>query len=131
MTPADMKILRSLVAVAWADGKMEKAEAKVLDGLLKGFGADAAEEKEIRAWAATKRTLSDVPLSELNDEDREILLGNAALVMKADGEESDSETKTIDELAKLLGFTPEQAKPIVESANDGALQLGTRGLVDA
>ena len=131
MTPADMKILRSLVAVAWADGKMAKAERQVLDGLLSGFGADEKEAKEIREWAAKTRTLADVPLAELGEEDREILLGNAALVVKADGEESTAETKTLDELAKLLGFTPEQAKPIILSANDGALQLGTRGLVDA
>lgn len=131
MTPQDRKILRSLVAVAWADGKLQKSESHVLDGLLSGFGATKEEEKEFREYAAKSRTLADVPVDELSDEDREILLGNAALVTSADGKRTDDEQKVLDELAKLLGFGAEEAAKIIDSAKDGALQLGTRGLVDA
>jgi tellurite resistance protein len=131
MTPQDMRILRSLVAVAWADGKVEKPEAGVLEGLLKGFGATPDEEKEIRSYAGLKRSLKDVPLAELNDEDKEILLGNAAVISHVDGNQSPQEKQVLDDLIKLLGFTDEQAKKILEEAKDGHLQLGTRGLEDA
>ena len=42
MTPGEKNIVKSLVAVAWADGKVEKPEANVIEGLLAGF--DASEE---------------------------------------------------------------------------------------
>jgi uncharacterized tellurite resistance protein B-like protein len=131
MTPNDMNILKSLVAVAWADGKVKKPEENVLEALVVGFGADDTETKEVMAYAKTKRTLdNDVPYDELNDEDREILLGNAALMVQADGEEDAAETELLKKLSKLLGFDNEKAKEIIDSAGDGAIQLGTRGLIE-
>jgi uncharacterized tellurite resistance protein B-like protein len=128
MTPAEKRVLKSLVAVAWADGKVDGPESGVLEGLLAGFGASDEEETEILDWAKTARSLDDVPLAELNTEDRELLLANAALLTEADGEQSESEKEILQKLITLLGFTAEQAKPILESARDGALQLGTKPL---
>lgn len=130
MTPAEMRVLKSLVAVMWADGKVEGSESSVLEGLLAGFGASDDEEKEILSWAKTSKTLDDVPLNELNAEDRELLLGNAALLSMADGEQSASEAEVLQKLVKLLGFNDAKAKEIIDSARDGALQLGTKPLED-
>lgn len=130
MTPQDKRILRSLIAVAWADGKMAKEEAGVLDGILRGFGASKEEDAEMREYAKKKRTLADVPVAELSDEDREILLGNAAVISLADGKRSTEETALLGELIKLLKFSDADAKTIVDAAADGAIQLGTRGLED-
>lgn len=130
MTPQDKRILRSLIAVAWADGKMAREEAGVLDGILKGFGASKDEDAEMREYAKRKRTLADVPVAELTDEDREILLGNAAVVSLADGTRSTEEDAVLAELTKLLGFSAADAKKIIDAAADGAIQLGTRGLED-
>ena len=72
--------MRALVAVAWADGRMEAAEAGVIEGLLSGFDATPEEEAEILAFARHRRTLeSDVPVAELSTADRELLFSNAAL----------------------------------------------------
>lgn len=128
MTPAEKRVLKSLVAVAWADGKVEDPESGVLEGLLAGFGASDEEEAEILGWAKTPRSLDDVPLAELTNEDRELLLANAALLTEADGEQSESEKVVLRQLISLLGFSEEQAKPILDSAGDGALQLGTKPL---
>ena len=130
MTPAEKRVLKSLVAVAWADGKVEDPESGVLEGLLAGFGASDAEEKEILTYAKQPRTLDDVPLAELTTEDRELLLANAALLTEADGHLSPAESAILDKLVTLLGFTAEQAQPILDSAKDGALQLGSKPLVD-
>ena len=127
MTPSEKNVVKSLVAVAWADGRLEAPEAGVIEGLLCGFDATEEEEKEVLEYAKTKRTLSsDIPLGDMGEEDRELLLANAALLAHADGEQSESEKKLIDDLIGLLGFSPDRADEIIESASDGALQLGSR-----
>jgi tellurite resistance protein len=132
MTPNEKNIVRSLVAVAWADGKVEQVESSVIEGLLCGFDASEAEEKEILEYAKQKRTLSeDVPLSELEKEDREILLANAALLTHADGDQSADEAELLDKLIKILEFEPKEAEAILDSVKDGALNLSSRSLEDA
>jgi len=129
MTPSEKNIVRSLVAVAWADGKLESGEASVIEGLLTGFDATDAEEKEILEYAKVRRTLeNDIPLSELSQDDRELLLANAALLTMADGEKSDAESEVLDRLIEVLGFSPEEADAILAGAEDGALQLSPRSL---
>jgi len=131
MTPNEKNIVKSLVAVAWADGKVEQVESSVIEGLLCGFDATEAEEREVLEYAKQKRTLSeDVPLSELEKEDREILLANAALLTHADGDQSPDEADLLDKLIKLLAFEPKEAEAILDSVKDGALNLSSRSLED-
>jgi tellurite resistance protein len=132
MTPGEKNVLKSLVAVAWADGKLEDGETGVIEGLLAGFDATSAEEAEILEYARTRRTLErDVPLDQLGREERELLISNAALLTHADGEQSDSERALLNKLVSLLGFTPSEAEPLLRGARDGALSLGSRALEDA
>ncbi len=131
MTPSEKNIVKSLVAVAWADGKLEQPESGVIEGMLCGFDATEDEETEILEYAKQRRTLDeDIPLGEMGREDRELLLANAALLTHADGEQSDSESELLERLTKLLGFTSEEAQPILASVADGALQLGSNVLLD-
>jgi tellurite resistance protein len=114
MTPSEKNIVRSLVAVAWADGKLASGEFSVIEGLLTGFDASEEEEREVLEYARTRRTLErDIPVSELSQDDRELLLANAALLTHADGEQSADETAVLDELIELLGFTEDEADQIL------------------
>jgi tellurite resistance protein len=131
MTPNDRNIVKALIAVAWADGKMEEAETGVIEGLLAGFDASDEEERDLLAWARTRRTLADIPVSEMTRDDRELLLGNAALLTHADGEQSTEETKLIADLSRLLEFSDEEAFPIIESVRGGKLSQGLRASRDA
>jgi tellurite resistance protein len=129
MTPSEKNIVRSLVAVAWADGKLESGESSVIEGLLTGFDASDEEEREILEYARTRRSLEkDIPLDELSREDRELLLANAALLTHADGDQSSSETELLGQLIGLLGFSDAEAHEILAGADDGALQLSSRSL---
>jgi len=129
MTPGEKNIVKCLVAVAWADGKVAAPESGVIEGLLCGFDASEDEEREILEYAKYKRTLSvDAPLKELSREERELLLANAALLTHADGEQSDSEKELLNKLVSLLEFDEEEAGQIMESVQDGALNLGARAL---
>ncbi|HEY0469897.1 MAG TPA: TerB family tellurite resistance protein [Polyangiaceae bacterium] len=129
MTPGEMNIVKCLVAVAWADGKVAAPESGVIEGLLCGFDASAEEEKALLEYAKYKRTLSaDAPLKDLSREERELLLANAALLTHADGEQSDSEKELLNKLVGLLELDEGAAGEILESVQDGALNLGSRVL---
>jgi uncharacterized membrane protein YebE (DUF533 family) len=129
MTPGEKNIVKCLVAVAWADGKVAAPESGVIEGLLSGFDASEEEEREILLFAKQKRTLSaDAPLAELSRDERELLLANAALLTHADGEQSASEQELLTKLVSLLELDRELVAQILTSAEDGALTLGSRVL---
>jgi tellurite resistance protein len=122
-----MAVLKCLVAVAWADGVLDRPEAGMIDGLLWAYGADDAAEAELRDFANTRRTLKDCPLPEdLAAADKELALANAALLTHADGEQSAQEKRVLAELAKKLGFSMDAAKPIIASARDRAKKLASK-----
>lgn len=120
MTPKEKSIVKALVAVAWADGEMQEPEGGVIEGLLSGFDASADEEREVLAWAKTPRSLGDVDVRDLDRDDRELLLSNAALLVQSDGQESDAERRLLAKLAGMLGIGDDQARAIVASARSGA-----------
>jgi uncharacterized membrane protein YebE (DUF533 family) len=129
MTPGEKNIVKCLVAVAWADGKVATPESGVIEGLLCGFDASDEEERELLDYAKHKRTLSaDAPLGVLSEEERELLLANAALLTHADGEQSAAEKALLDKLVQLLGFPADEAERILASVQDGALNLSSRML---
>ena len=120
MSPSEKNIVKSLVAVAWADGRMESSETSVIEGLLSGFDANAEEELELLAYAATRRTLEDdLPLSELSLEDRELLFSNAALLIQADGSEAASERRVLIRLGEVLSLSPTVMGEILGSVQRG------------
>ncbi|MCA9629167.1 MAG: TerB family tellurite resistance protein [Myxococcales bacterium] len=131
MTPEEKNIVRSLIAVAWADGQVEAPEEGVIDGFLGLYDASDEEEAELKEFAKERKTLEDVPFDELDDEGKEILLSNAALLSAADGKTSESEQELLDELVKRLELDAAEAKRIIASARDGAIAVGNRLLEDA
>lgn len=128
MNPEDKIIVKSLIAVAWADGKVESEESELLDHVLTSFDANEDEAKELREYAKTKRSLDDIPVDKLSDDDREVLLGNAGILMRVDGSEAAEEQSLLDSLGKLLGYSKDDAGRILEDSKDGALRLAARSL---
>jgi tellurite resistance protein len=129
MTPGEKNIVKALIAVAWADGHMEDSESSVVEGLLVGFDASADEERELLDYAKTRRSLDqDIPLLELSEEDKELLLANASLLAGADGLETVEETAVLSALGRLLGFSADKVKLILSESSDGALSLSSRTL---
>ena len=120
MTPNEKSIVKGLVAVAWADGSVEAPEAGVFEGLLFAFDATDEEEAEILEYAKTRRTLQDIPLDALSADDRALLLGNAALLICADGVETDAERTLLRDLTRLLEIGGPEADKIISGARAGA-----------
>ena len=125
MHEQDKAIIQSLVSVAWADGSFADTERQMLEGLLQAFGASDAEAEELRTYAKQKRTLDDVPLTELSYDDRRVLLRHAVLLTWVDGSQPESERAFLEELRKRLNVPEEEAKPLMEQATERA-----KGLLD-
>lgn len=113
MSPMEKAVVQALVAVAWADGEVEGPEEGVVEGLLAGFDASADEEQELLTWAKTPRSLGEVDLSILDEDARELLMTNAALLISADGSLSISERDVLGGLAARLGLDAEAALDMV------------------
>jgi uncharacterized tellurite resistance protein B-like protein len=121
MTPVEKTIVKSLVAVAWADGSLAEPESAMIDSLLWAFGASDEEESEIREFAKKKRTIKgDIVARALDQSGRELLLSHAALLTHADGKQTPAEAKLLKTLAEHLEFSEEETKRIVDTAKTRA-----------
>ncbi len=125
MTPNETTIVKALIAVAWADGAVQGPEAGVIEGMCSGFDASDDEEKALVAWASTARTLDEVDTSTLEEDDRDTLLGNAALLVISDGDEWSDEDAVLQKLARRLGYSAEQLAEIVETSRKGLAHART------
>ena len=123
MHEQDKAILKSLVAVAWADGKFASEEKEMLEALISAFDANEREANELREFAKTKRTLDDVPLKELSPDDRRTLLNHAVVLTFIDGTQADEEKALIDTLAGRLEIASPEAGRIIEAAESRARRL--------
>jgi uncharacterized tellurite resistance protein B-like protein len=115
MHDQNLAILKGLVSVAWADGKVAAEETDIIEGLLEAYNATPSEVHEVRLFARQPRTLDDVPLTDLSASDRRILLHQAVLISFADGEQSDSERHVLSELAARLRLPAEDISAILDS----------------
>ncbi len=116
----NMAILKSLVSVAWADGHFAEKEREMVDALITAFDASEEQAKEVRDYAAEKKTLSDMPVDDLSLDDRRVLLQHAVLLTWVDGEQHDDEKKVIDELCAQLGLPESETSDLVKHANERA-----------
>ncbi len=115
-----MAILKSLVCVAWADGRVADEEKEVIEALLQAFGATPGESQLIRDFAAETKTLDDIPLTDLSSDDRRVLLQHAVLVTFIDGEQSDEERAFLTELAARLRIEDEERDQLLAAATERA-----------
>ena len=109
----NLAILKGLVSVAWADGRMAGEEKEVLEALLQAFEASPSEAHELRMFAREPKKLSDVPLHDLSADARRLLLQHAVLLSFVDGEQDQKEKQLIDELCEVLRI------PNIESRGSG------------
>jgi tellurite resistance protein len=120
MHDQDRAILKSLVSVAWADGRISEEETEVLEALFQAFEANSDDIAEIREYAKTPRSLADIPLSELSADDRKMLLQHAVLLTFIDGEQAPQEKKLLGELCEKLRIPAEEVDSLLSAAEGRA-----------
>jgi len=126
MHEQDLAIVKGLVSVAWADGHVTNNESEVIQALLQAFQATPSEKREIEVYARERRTIDDVPITELSYDDRRVLLQHAVLISHADGAFGDEEHRLIDGLCEKLRIPDVEAKGIIEAAARRARELLAR-----
>jgi uncharacterized tellurite resistance protein B-like protein len=125
MSPVEKTIVKSLVAVAWADGSLAEPESGMIDSLLWAFGATDEDETEIREFAKKKRTIKgDIVAKALDQSGRELLFSHAALLTHADGKQTPAEAKLLKTLADHLEFSEEDAQRVIATAKERAKKMG-------
>jgi len=123
MQPHIEAMVKSLVAVAWADGRLHKHEAQLLDALLVAFELESDSADALRAYAAQSRGLGDIPLQDLSADDRRLLLQHAVLLTYVDGEQSTEERELLHVLTRQLRIPDAEAQPLLARAERRALRL--------
>ncbi len=123
MEDAQEAMLKSLVAVAWADGRLENEETEVIEALISAFGVEGESAESIRAFAKTPKSIDDVPITELSASDRRVLLQHAVIVTYIDGTQSEKEREVLDALIAKLRVPAEEAKQILDDAETRAKRL--------
>jgi tellurite resistance protein len=116
-------MLKSLVAVAWADGRVEAEEQEVIEALISAFEVSGADADKIREYAKSPRAIADVPVSDLSAADRRALLQHAVILTYIDGVQSDEEKAVLQELVKQVRVPAEEAATILSAAEDRAKRL--------
>jgi tellurite resistance protein len=116
-------MLKSLVAVAWADGRMEGEEHEVIEALLSAFEVQGEDADKIREFAKEPRTLADVPLTDLSAEDRRALLQHALILTFIDGSQSEQEKQILQDLVVKLRVPSEEATELLAAAEIRARRL--------
>jgi tellurite resistance protein len=120
MHEQNLAIIKALVCVAWADGRVQGEETVILDSLLDAYGATPTERREIQLFAKKPRALSDIPIHDLSSDDRRVLLQHAVLVTFVDGEQHAKEKQLLDELCEVLRVPALEAKAILGAAEERA-----------
>ena len=113
MREEDMAVVKSLVSVAWADGTFADSEKEMVDALIAAFEATDEEAKEVREYAAEKRTLDDMPVYDLRHDDRRVLLQHAVLLTYVDGSQHESEKAFIGNMCKTLEIPDVEAQELI------------------
>jgi len=119
----NLAILKGLVSVAWADGRMAGEEKEVLEALLQAFEATPSEAHELRMYAREPKQLTDVPLHDLSADARRLLLQHAVLLSFVDGEQDRKEKQMIDELCEVLRIPNIESRGLVAAAEERAKSL--------
>ena len=116
----DLAIVKGLISVAWADGRMAAEESEIIASLLDAYQATPTERRELTLFAAKPKTLADVPIHDLSHDDRRVLLQHAVLVSYVDGAQHEQEKALLDELCEVLRIPAVEARGIVRAAEERA-----------
>ena len=119
----NLAILKGLVSVAWADGRMAGEEKEVLEALLQAFEATPSEAHEVRLFAREPKKIEDVPIHDLSADARRVLLQHAVLLSYVDGVQDASEKKIIDELCEVLRIPAIESRGLIAASEERAKAL--------
>lgn len=118
-------MVKSLVAVAWADGRVDAEEHEVIEALIGAFELEGADAAHIREYAQSPRSIDEIPLTELSLHDRRMLVQHAVILTYMDGHQSDKEKEVLAALVAKLHLPEEETGPLLAAAEERAKRLAS------
>ena len=116
MKPNEETMLKALVAIAWADGRFADEESEIVEAMIATLKVDAEGAAFIRDYAKTPRTLDDVPVAELSNEERATLLRHAVILTHIDEGQDERERTLIVSVVQKLGISADDAVTLIAAA---------------
>lgn len=102
LSPADRrKLLRFVIATAWADLKITPREVGFLEKLLRRLQLPPDEEAEVLQWLKGPPEADEVDPGSIPREHREVFLDAMRGMMKADGAATAEERESLRLLERL------------------------------
>jgi tellurite resistance protein len=118
-------VLKSLVAIAWADGQLDDEEFEVLEAMLSILKVGGEDAARLREYARSPRSLEDVPVAELSRDQREQLLRHAVILSHIDGGQDEAERGMLAAVVKKLEIAEDEASTLIAEA-----EIEARALLD-
>jgi uncharacterized tellurite resistance protein B-like protein len=116
-------VLKSLVAIAWADGQLDEEESEVLEAMLSTLKVGGEDAARLREYARSPRSLDDVPVAALSSAERAQLLRHAVILSHIDGRQDDAERSVLSAVVKKLEIPEREAEELIARAEDEAREL--------
>ena len=112
MTRAKVEILKTVLGLAYADGKLADAEERLIDFLIDSYGLSPEEEGEVREAGpegADPERLAEVLT---DDQERHRAYEVASLICLMDGSQQPEESDMLRKIRDVLSIQAEQAVEI-------------------
>lgn len=97
--------LAILIAMAWADGKLEAAEKDGILGATKVFNLPKETRDKIESLVEAKTSMADLSLGDLTAREKAFAFVAAAWMAGVDEDVDPKEKEALEELARKLGLT--------------------------
>jgi uncharacterized membrane protein YebE (DUF533 family) len=123
LTEPKKNTLKLLIALAWADGRVDETETQVIEELLDSYGANPDEADEIKSWAKQPKSLDDVNADDITGSDAELALTQAVFVTFVDGQQTQKEIDLLNQLATKLHLSDRVTAAILDQAAQRAREL--------
>jgi uncharacterized membrane protein YebE (DUF533 family) len=107
---AKVEVLKTVRALAWADGELSAAEQRLLDFLIDTSGLSAEQEAAVRAQQGAAVDLSQLAAVVTEPRDRAWAYEVAALVSQMDGSQDPAEWALLNQLKPVLQLDEETAR---------------------
>jgi tellurite resistance protein len=108
--------LSLLIAMAWADGRLDDSEAQGVRGATEVLNLTKEQRDRVETMLATPAPLSQIGVSLLGARDQAFAYVAAAWLAHVDNKLDPKEEEMLGELGAKLGFSPERQKELVTIA---------------
>ena len=115
MTEQDYTLLRTLVALAWADGSLAAGELEWIEKVMEQLQVPAEQRTQLLASAPPLPTESELQVALPEGDDRETFLRFLLSVSLEDGETTLDELNLLKDLSHKLGVSGDALEEMRQS----------------